>query len=72
MSWGWRAALFSLPLTILCGYVALRSLEELYDMRGWFKALLLLARRRQLFLRLLIERQALQDELRRIETPGAG
>lgn len=72
VSWGWRAALVALPLSVLCGYAALRSLEELYDMRGWFKALLLLARRRQLFLRLLIERRALQDELRRMETPEAG
>ena len=71
-SWGWRAALVALPLSALCGYAALRSLEELYDMRGWFKALLLLVRRRQLFLRLLIERQALQDELRRMGTPEAG
>jgi len=70
--WGWEAALLALPLSVLCGYVAMRSLEELYDMRGWFKALLLLARRRQLFLRLLIERRALQDEMRRMETPGAG
>jgi glycerol-3-phosphate O-acyltransferase/dihydroxyacetone phosphate acyltransferase len=70
--WGWRAALFALPFSILSSYVALRSLEELYDMRGWFKALLLLARRRKLFLRLLIERRALQDEMRRMETPGAG
>jgi hypothetical protein len=70
--WGWQAALVSLPLTILCGYVALRSLEEMYDMRGWFKAVLLLARRRQLFLRLLIERRALGDEMRRMETPGPG
>lgn len=68
--WGWTAALVALPLAILCGYVALRSLEELYDMRGWFKALLLLARRRQLFLRLLIERRALQDALSRMGTPG--
>lgn len=68
--WGWTVALVALPLTALCGYVALRSLEELYDMRGWFKALLLLARRRQLFLRLLIERRALQDALSRMETPG--
>src|SRR5215207_2596287 len=70
--WGWQAALFALPFSILCGYVALRSLEELYDMRGWFKAVLLLVGRRQLFLRLLIERRALQDELRRMETPGGG
>jgi len=72
LRWNWEAALFALPVSILCGYVALRSLEELYDMRGWFKAVLLLVRRRQLFLRLLIERRALQDEMRRIETPGGG
>jgi glycerol-3-phosphate O-acyltransferase / dihydroxyacetone phosphate acyltransferase len=70
--WGWQAALFALPFSILCGYVALRSLEEMYDMRGWFKALLLLVRRRRLFLRLLFERRALGDEMRRMETPGDG
>jgi glycerol-3-phosphate O-acyltransferase/dihydroxyacetone phosphate acyltransferase len=70
--WGWQAALPALPLSVLCGYVALRSLEELYDMRGWFKAVLLLVRRRQLFLRLLIERRALRDEMRRMDAPGAG
>jgi glycerol-3-phosphate O-acyltransferase / dihydroxyacetone phosphate acyltransferase len=66
--WGLWFALASLPLSALCGYVAMRSLEELYDMRGWFKAVLLLARKRKLFLRLLIERRALQDELARVET----
>ena len=70
--WGWQAALVALPLSVLCGYVALRSLEELYDMRGWFKAVLLLVRRRQLFLRLLIERRALRDEMRQMDTPGDG
>src|SRR5215208_2394983 len=70
--WGWQAAVVALPLSVACGYVALRSLEELYDMRGWFKAVLLLVRRRQLFLRLLIERRALRDEMRRTETPGGG
>jgi glycerol-3-phosphate O-acyltransferase/dihydroxyacetone phosphate acyltransferase len=68
--WRWEAALASLPVSVLCGYVALRSLEELYDMRGWFKAVLLLVRRRKLFLRLLIERRALQDELARRDEPA--
>ncbi|HEX8284485.1 MAG TPA: lysophospholipid acyltransferase family protein [Pyrinomonadaceae bacterium] len=68
--WGWTAAFVALPLAVVCGYVALRSLEELYDMRGWFKALLLLLSRRQLFLRLLIERRALRDALDRMGTPG--
>ena len=70
--WRWEAALASVPLSALCGYVAMRSLEELYDMRGWFKAVLLLVRRRKLFLRLLIERRALQDELARAETHAGG
>lgn len=68
--WRWETALASLPVSAVCGYVALRSLEELYDMRGWFRAVLLLVRRRKLFLRLLIERRALQDELARQDEPA--
>jgi 1-acyl-sn-glycerol-3-phosphate acyltransferase len=64
--WGWRAAVIAFPLSILCGYVALRSFEELHDMRGWFRAVLLLLGRRRLFLRLLIERRALRNELSRV------
>ncbi len=67
-AWDWRAALVALPLSILCGYVALRSLEEAYDMRGWYKAVMLLVRRRQLFLRLLLEREALRGEISRFGT----
>ncbi|HEX8853345.1 MAG TPA: hypothetical protein VF754_07650, partial [Pyrinomonadaceae bacterium] len=62
-AWSWRAALVALPLSVVCGYVAMRSLEEAYDMRGWYKAVLLLFRRRQLFLRLLLEREALRGEI---------
>jgi len=68
----WRVALVVLPISILCGYVAMRSLEELYDMRGWFKAVLLIVRRRKLFLRLLIERRALQAEIGRMDTHADG
>jgi hypothetical protein len=64
-AWGWRAALVALPLSVLCGYVAMRSLEAAYDMSGWYKAVLLLFRRRQLFLRLLLEREALRGEITR-------
>ncbi|MGB8506908.1 MAG: lysophospholipid acyltransferase family protein [Pyrinomonadaceae bacterium] len=63
----WRAGVAGIPLSVLCGYVALRSLEALYDMRGWFKAVLLLFNRRQLFLRLLFERRALHQEIGEIE-----
>lgn len=62
---GW-AALASFPAIILCGYVAMRSLETVFDLRGWFKAALLLLRRRRLFLRLLLERRALHREMRRL------
>jgi glycerol-3-phosphate O-acyltransferase/dihydroxyacetone phosphate acyltransferase len=61
---GWRWALVSLPLAVLCGYVAMRSLETLHDLRGWFRAALLLARDRRRFLRLLLERRALHRDMR--------
>lgn len=65
------AALAAFPAVIVCGYVALRSLETLYDLRGWFKAALLLLRRRRRFLRLLLARRALQREMRQLIGGGA-
>jgi glycerol-3-phosphate O-acyltransferase/dihydroxyacetone phosphate acyltransferase len=64
--WGWRAALLAFPLVIVCGYVAMRSMEELYDLRGWFKAIYILLRRRGLYLRLLIERKSLHSEMEQL------
>jgi glycerol-3-phosphate O-acyltransferase / dihydroxyacetone phosphate acyltransferase len=64
--WGWRAGLLAFPLSIVAGYVAMRSLEELYDMRGWFKAIFILLRRRGLYLRLLIERKSLHQEMEQL------
>jgi hypothetical protein len=63
---GWRAALLAFPSVIVCGYAAMRSLEELYDMRGWYKAVLILLGRRGLFLRLLLERRSLHREIERL------
>ncbi len=60
-SWQW--ALLSIPATILCGYVALRSSETLIDMTVWVKSAWLLFGRRALFLRLLVERETLQKEI---------
>ena len=59
----WRIGLAAFPLSIICGYAALRSLEELAELRGWLKAVLVLLRRRGLFLRLLFERRALHEEI---------
>jgi glycerol-3-phosphate O-acyltransferase / dihydroxyacetone phosphate acyltransferase len=59
----WRVALLSLPLAIFSGYVAMRSLEEFEDLRGWFKAVWLFYLKRRTFLELLTERRALSEAL---------
>jgi 1-acyl-sn-glycerol-3-phosphate acyltransferase len=61
--WGWRAALPALPVIVVCGYAAMRSLETLYDMRGWFKGVLVLFNNRRRVLRLFLERRALHQEM---------
>jgi glycerol-3-phosphate O-acyltransferase/dihydroxyacetone phosphate acyltransferase len=63
---GWEVALASTTMTALCGYVALRSYETLMDLRIWLKAGWLLFRRRALFLRLLIQREGLREEVGKI------
>jgi glycerol-3-phosphate O-acyltransferase / dihydroxyacetone phosphate acyltransferase len=70
--WGWRASVLTLPLVVLTGYVALRVFEELYEMRGWFKSVLVLLRRRGLFLRLLLERRTLHQEIRQLVADESG
>lgn len=59
----WQIALLSIPITILCGYIALRSSETLIDLTIWLKSAWLLFRQRALFLRLLVERETLQKEI---------
>lgn len=60
---GWQYALASIPLIIACGYIALRVSEELIDMTVWLKASYLLLRERGLFMRLLLRRKKLQEEI---------
>jgi glycerol-3-phosphate O-acyltransferase/dihydroxyacetone phosphate acyltransferase len=60
---GLQIALVSIPVTILCGYIALRSSETLVDMRVWLRAAWLLFRQRALFLRLLVQRESLKKEI---------
>lgn len=59
----WQIAFLSIPVVILCGYIALRSSETLIDMRVWIKSAWLLFRQRALFLRLLVQRENLQREI---------
>jgi 1-acyl-sn-glycerol-3-phosphate acyltransferase len=63
---GWQIALASVPIVVLCGYVALRSSETLVDMRVWIKSAWLLFRQRARFLRLLVQRKNLQEEISEI------
>jgi len=60
---GWQLALASIPVVILCGYIALRSSETLVDMSVWLKSVWLLFRQRGLFLRLLVHRKNLGEEI---------
>lgn len=66
---GWQIALISIPVMILCGYVALRSSETLIDLRIWLRSAWLLFRQRALFLRLLVQRETLQKEIGELVVP---
>jgi 1-acyl-sn-glycerol-3-phosphate acyltransferase len=57
-------AVLSIPLMFLSGYAALYSLEQFEELRGWAKAVLLFLTRKELFLRLFVERRELVKELR--------
>ena len=61
---GWKIALLSIPIAFLCGYVALRTFEELEEMRGWINAAWLFLSKRDKFLRLLVERRKFYEELK--------
>lgn len=61
--YGWQIALVSIPVVIMCGYIALRSSETLIDLAIWIKSAWLLFRQRALFLRLLVRRETLQKEI---------
>jgi 1-acyl-sn-glycerol-3-phosphate acyltransferase len=61
---GWKIALLSIPFSFLCGYVALRSLEEIGELSGWLRAISLFFFRREKFLRLLAERRMLYEQVK--------
>jgi glycerol-3-phosphate O-acyltransferase/dihydroxyacetone phosphate acyltransferase len=66
ISWsfaGWMMGVFSLIMTPLCGYVAVRFFEEIDRFFGSFVALALFLTRRRSFVRLLAERAAIRREI---------
>ncbi len=59
----WKIVIGSIPFSFLCGYVALRSLEEIDELRGWLKAISTFLLKRDKFLRLLVERKKIFEEI---------
>ena len=64
---GWVIALLAIPFSFLCGYVALRSLEEIGDLNGWLKAISAFFLKREKFLSLLAERRVLFEKVSKNE-----
>lgn len=64
---GWIVALVSVPVMILCAASALYTLEEVQELKGWAKAILLFLRKKETFLRLFVERRELLEELREFD-----
>jgi glycerol-3-phosphate O-acyltransferase / dihydroxyacetone phosphate acyltransferase len=60
---GWKLSVISIPFSFLCGYISIRMLEEIEELRGWFKAILIFFGKREKFLRLLVERKALNADI---------
>lgn len=68
---GWQFfALLSVPFSFLCGYVALRSFEEIEELSGWLKAISIFFLKRERFLRLFAERQSLFEKMRARDNAG--
>ena len=65
--WNWELGLLAAPIAALCGYSAMRSLESIADLRGWFRAVMLFFRKRELFIQLLLERRNLHKRLKGLE-----
>lgn len=64
---GWLIALVSIPFSFLCGWIALRSLEEFSDLSGWLRAISAFFLKREKFLRLLAERRRLFEKVSKVE-----
>ena len=61
---GWFWGVIAMPLCAACGYAALYFLEEGAELRGWARAVFFFFTSRERFLRLLVERRSLQNELK--------
>lgn len=63
VAFGWKIALASIPFSFISGWVALRSIEEITELRGWLRAIVVFFAKRDKFLRLLAERRSLFEKV---------
>jgi len=62
---GWPMAILSLPVSVICGYLAMYSQEEILELSGWARAIWLYFTRREAFLRMFVERREFQRQLQK-------
>lgn len=67
---GWELALLSIPVTVVSGYLAMYSQEEILELSGWARAIWIYLTRRETFLRMFIERRELQNQLKAFDSRG--
>ncbi|QYO66636.1 lysophospholipid acyltransferase family protein [Leptolyngbya sp. 7M] len=60
---GWESGIFSIPISALFGLVALYTIEQFEDLRGWANAVALFLTKKEVFLRLFVERREMQRKL---------
>jgi hypothetical protein len=63
----WKLALLSVPVAFISGYIAMRTLEEIQELRGWLNVTFFFVAKRDKFLRLFAERRRLHHRLKKYD-----
>ncbi len=61
--YGWEFGVAAIPAAALLGLIALYSIEQFEELRGWANAVSLYLFRREAFLRLYVERREMQKQI---------
>lgn len=60
---GWKYGVLSLPVSAFLGLIALYTIERFEDLSGWANAVALFLTKKEVFLRLFVERREMQQKL---------